>query len=213
MTDLVAHPSGRRKRAMGLKERRFPGLLMLTYSHPCEAEASVQFKSILRAFHISAVSGFDHDAGSRRNMRRNHRTEAVRQDRRFERRRCRLVFNRRFGFGDFKGDAGREFDGDWAVVKQGDLAFHAFLQEGCAITQHVGGYVDLFETFGVHENVLFAVLIEIGVGDGFDEGAFHVVGGLEADDGFHAVGNAAHVDCCGWCALAGMHGFGLQNDI
>jgi hypothetical protein len=124
-----------------------------------------------------------------------------------------LIFDGRFGFGDFKGDAGREFDGDRAVIEEGDLAFHAFLQEGCAITQHISGDVDLFETFRVHENVLFAVLIEIRVGDGFDEGAFHVVGGLEADNGFHAIRNAAHIDCCGGCALAGVHGFGLENDI
>ena len=61
--------------------------------------------------------------------------------------------------------------------------------------------------------MLFAVLIEIGVGDGFDKSPFHVVGGLEADDCLHTVRNAAHVNGRSRCAFAGVHGFGFQNDV
>ena len=168
---------------------------------------------VLGAFHIGTIGSFHNNARTCGNMRGHHGAEAIGQDGGLEGGRRRLVLDGGFGFGDLKRYAWRQFDGNGAIVEEGDLAFHAFLQEGCGVAQHVGGDVDLLEAFGVHEDVLFAVLIKIGVADGLDEGAFHGVSGFETDDGFHAVRNAAHVDGGRRRALAGVHGFGFEDNV
>ncbi len=72
---------------------------------------------------------------------------------------------------------------------------------------------DLLEAFRIHEHIHVAILVEIAVGHGFDEGALHGVRRLVAHHGFDPVRNAPHVD--GGCrrALAGMHAFGFEDDI
>jgi elongation factor P--(R)-beta-lysine ligase len=124
-----------------------------------------------------------------------------------------LVFDRWLCFGDFECHALRQFDRNRCIIEKSDLTFHAFLQEGRRVSQHVRGYVDLLECCWVHEDVVFSVLIQVRVGDGFDESAFHRVGCLVANDRLHTVGDTTHIDCGCRRAFARVHGFGLEDDI
>ena len=93
------------------------------------------------------------------------------------------------------------------------LAFHALLQIGRCIAHQIFAQAHLLEALGIHEHIHITILVEIAVGYGFHEGALHGIGCLVTHGGFHAIGNAAHVDGGGGCSLAGVHAFGFQHDI
>ena len=73
--------------------------------------------------------------------------------------------------------------------------------------------MDLVESLGLHKNVLFAVLIEILEILMLDEGLLDAVGGAQALDGLHAIGDAAHFQMGDGRALAGMNILGGQHQI
>ncbi len=73
--------------------------------------------------------------------------------------------------------------------------------------------MDLVEGLRLHEHVLVAVLVQIVEILVLDEGLLDAVGGAQAFDGLHAVGNAAHFQMGDGGALAGMDVLRREHEI
>jgi elongation factor P--(R)-beta-lysine ligase len=73
--------------------------------------------------------------------------------------------------------------------------------------------IDLLKGVRIHEHVVIAILIKIGVLDRLNERPLHCVGCFVAHNSLHTIRDAPHVDGCRRRALARVHAFGLQDDV
>ena len=146
-------------------------------------------------------------------MRRHHRADAVREHRRLVGRGGRLALHRRLGLDDLERHPLRQLDRDRVALEDREHAGHALLEVDRLVADHVARDGDLLVALRVHEDVVVAVLVEVGVLAVLDEGALDLLGGLVALRRLHPVGDAAHVDLGRRRALAREEAFGREDGV
>src|SRR6266851_2968307 len=157
-------PERSRPGAMGARPTRATGLVRsLVRSLGRRSVGTATVLSILRAFHVAAVLGVDHQPRAHADMRRHHHAHAALDDGGLVGRGGGLAPHDSIGFGDGEDDGLGQLGTDGSAFIERYHDFHAVLQEaGLVGVEHVGADGELLEGLLVHERVAVLVLEQVG---------------------------------------------------
>src|SRR6267154_2449146 len=153
-------PARSRPGAMGARPTRATGLVR---SLGRRSVGTATMRSVLRAFHVAAVLGVDHQPRADADMRRHHHAHAALDDGGLVRRGSGLAPHDGIGFGDGADDGFGQLGAHGSAFIERPHHFHAVLQEaGLVGVENVGADGELLEGLLVHERMAVLVLEQVG---------------------------------------------------